>query len=124
MSTEVIVALIVAGGGGLTVLANYKVGSRQAKAEERKNSGDISSSDAASLWAESNTLRQEYKERAAALEKQLEDVNTKLQEVFKQLSDLQARQGKMTKKIAELKKLIVKLRAENTRLIEERKKGS
>ena len=117
MSTEIIVALIVLVGGALTVLGNYLVGRRQAKTEERKTSGTISTSEAATLWAESNKLRQEYRERAENLEKQLEEVNTKLQSVMDELGKLRINSATMIEKIAELKALIADLREENKRLL-------
>jgi peptidoglycan hydrolase CwlO-like protein len=116
MKTEVVVALIVLAGGALTVLGNYLI-------NRRSTSGSVSTSDAASLWAESNALRAEYKERAEKLEARLEDVNKQLQDVFKQLSNLQSKGVKMARKIEELKKLIATLREENERLLAEKKRG-
>lgn len=116
MSTEVIVALIVLAGGSLTVLGNYLMNRRQ-------TSGNVSTSDAASLWAESNALRAEYKDRAEKLEAQLEEVNSQLQKVLTQLTSLQGKSDRMIAKIDELKKVIATLRTENTRLLAERKKG-
>ena len=83
----------------------------------RKNSGNISTSDAASLWAESNALRQEYRNRAETLEAQLVEVNSKLQTLMAELTKLRADSGIMIEKIEELKKIIVELRAENVRLL-------
>lgn len=117
MSTEIIVALIVLVGGTLTVLGNYLVGRRQAESEDRKTSGSISTSDAASLWEESNNLRREYKERAEQLEKQLEEVNNKLQAVMEELGKLRINSATMIEKIAELKSIIADLREENRRLL-------
>lgn len=117
MSTEIIVALIVLVGGTLTVLGNYLVGRRQAESEDRKTSGSISTSDAASLWEESNNLRREYKERAEQLEKQLEEVNNKLQAVMEELGKLRINSATMIEKIAELKAIIADLREENRRLL-------
>lgn len=87
----------------------------------RSNSGSISTSDAASLWAESNSLRAEYKERAEKLEAQLEEVNTKLQSVLEEMTKLQYKGDKMITKIDELKRIIAKLRKENTRLLAQKK---
>lgn len=83
----------------------------------RKNSGSISTSDAASLWEESNTLRQEYRLRAENLEEQLREVNTKLQSVMEELGKLRLNSATMIEKIAELKEVINKLREENKRLL-------
>lgn len=83
----------------------------------RTTSGSISTSDAASLWAESNRLRQEYRERAESLEQQLEQVNTKLQSVMDELSKLRINSATMIEKIAELKSIIAGLREENKRLL-------
>ena len=123
MKTEVVVALIVFAGGGLTILGNYLI-------SKRTTSGSISTSDAASLWAESNALREEYKaqakdnaDRADKLEKRLEEVNTQLQEVMAQLTALKGDSATMIKKIDELKRIIAKLRKENSRLIAERKRA-
>lgn len=116
MNTEIIVALIVFAGGGLTVFFNWQMNKRQ-------NSGSVSTSDAASLWAESNSLRSEYKDRAERLEARLEEVNRQLQEVLTQLTSLQGKSDRMIRKIDELKKIIASLRAENSRLLSQRKKG-
>lgn len=84
---------------------------------KRNSSGSISTSDAASLWAESNNLRQEYRDRAEQLEKQLEEVNSKLQTVTEELTHLRTNSTTMIGKIEELKTIIKKLRAENQRLL-------
>lgn len=83
----------------------------------RKNSGSISTSDAASLWEESNNLRREYRERAEELEKQLADVSNRLQIVMDELGKLRINHASMLKKITELKNMVIELRRENTRLI-------
>ena|ERR1035437_3077957 len=83
----------------------------------RKNSGSISTSDATSLWAESNALRAEYKNRAENLEQQLTKVNTQLQTVLGELTKLKGHNTVMMQKVDELKRIINKLRAENTRLL-------
>lgn len=90
---------------------------------KRNTSGSISTSDAASLWAESNKLRQEYRERAESLEKQLEAVNTKLQSVMDELGNLRINSANMIEKIAELKAIINQLRDENRRLLAEKEDG-
>lgn len=90
----------------------------------RNNSGSISTSDAASLWEESNSLRQEYRERAEKLEAQLEEVNTKLQTVTEELSKLRANSSRMIEKIEELKQTIADLTKENRRLIALKKEDS
>lgn len=84
---------------------------------KRNTSGSISTSDAASLWKESNALRQEYRQRAEDLEKQLEAVNTKLQAVMDELGKLRINSATMIEKIAELKAIIADLREENKRLL-------
>lgn len=83
----------------------------------RNTSGNISTSDAASLWKESNTLRQEYRERAELLEKRLEEVNTKLEAVMEELNTLRSSSKDMAAKIESLKKVIAELQAENKRLL-------
>lgn len=83
----------------------------------RNTSGNISTSDAASLWAESNKLRAEYKERAEKLEKRLEDVNAQLSEVMRQLTDLKTNSVVQEGKILELQRIIKELREENQRLL-------
>lgn len=84
---------------------------------KRSTSGSISTSDAASLWKESNGLRQEYRKRAEDLEKQLKAVNDKLQGVMDELSKLRINSATMIEKIAELKTIITELREENKRLL-------
>lgn len=84
---------------------------------KRGTSGSISTSDAASLWKESNDLRQEYRKRAEDLEQQLRDVNTKLQEVMDELGKVRANSETLIDKITELKGIIADLREENTRLL-------
>lgn len=91
---------------------------------KRQSSGSISTSDAASLWAESNALRTEYRIRAEKLEDQLEEVNSKLQTVMTELTHLTAKGDKMIAKIDELKKIIAKLRGENQRLLALKKQGA
>lgn len=90
----------------------------------RNNSGSISTSDAASLWAESNALRQEYKDRAEKLEARLEEVNRQLQDVLTQLGTLQGKSDRMIEKIDELKRIIADLRSENKRLLALKKEVS
>lgn len=87
----------------------------------RNNSGSISTSDAKSLWDESNKLRQEYRERAESLEKQLEEVNARLQSVLDELAKLRASSAIQIEKIDELQKIIEGLRSENIRLLELKK---
>lgn len=84
---------------------------------KRNTSGSISTSDAASLWKESNDLRQEYRERAELLEKRLTEVNEKLQAVMEELSTLKANSATMESKIESLKKIIIELQEENKRLL-------
>lgn len=83
----------------------------------RTSSGNISTSDAASLWKESNALRQEYRDRAEQLEEQLKAVNAKLQSVMDELGKLRLNSATMIEKIAELKSIIADLREENKRLL-------
>lgn len=131
MSTEVTVALIVTGGGALTLAGNWLMNNRRIKSEERKNSGSIQTSEAVDLWAESNALRQEYKEQAEAnqvradkLEAQLKQVNAKLLKVMDELTSLKANSDTMIEKIEELKVIISELRAENARLIALKQQGA
>lgn len=86
----------------------------------RNASGNISTSDAASLWKESNALRQEYRDRAELLEKRLTEVNEKLQAVMEELSTLKANSSTMEAKIESLKAIIVELQEENKRLLAQR----
>jgi uncharacterized phage infection (PIP) family protein YhgE len=83
----------------------------------RNSSGNISTSDAASLWKESNDLRQEYRDRAELLEKRLTEVNDKLQSVMEELGTLKANSATMEAKIESLKKIIAELQDENKRLL-------
>lgn len=85
---------------------------------KRSTSGSISTSDAASLWAESNKLRKEYRDRAETLEKQLEEVNDKLQAMTEELTKLRVNSDVMVEKIEELKQIISELRTENKRLLD------
>lgn len=89
----------------------------------RSTSGSISTSDAKSLWDESNKLRQEYRDRAESLEKQLEEVNTRLQNVLDELAKLRASSAIQIDKIDELQKIIEGLRSENQRLLELKKEA-
>lgn len=86
----------------------------------RNNSGSISTSDAASLWKESNDLRQEYRSRAESLEAQLTTVNAKLQSVMDELGKLRSSSADMTVKISELQSIIKELQEENKRLLAQR----
>lgn len=110
MSTEIIVALTVLLGGALTTLVSYLLG-------KRNTSGSIDTSQAAELWAESNKLRAEYKERAEKLEARLEEVNTQLTQVIAQLNDVKGSSIIMEGKIKELQRIIAELRQENQRLL-------
>lgn len=86
----------------------------------RTTSGSISTSDAASLWKESNALRQEYRDRAELLEKRLTEVNEKLQAVMEELGTLRSSSANMEAKIESLKKIIIELQDENKRLLAQR----
>lgn len=137
MSTEVTVAVITASIGVATIAGNILVGRWNARSHDRTSSGTIGTSEAAQLWAESNALRQEYKdlsianaERASKYEKQLEEVNVKLLEVTTQLTELQAQNTRlevngdaMIAKIEELKAIIQKLTKENEELLQLRDLG-
>lgn len=83
----------------------------------RNASGNISTSDAASLWKESNELRAEYKERAEKLEERLQEVNNQLSDVMAQLTQLKVNSVGMENKIKELQRVIQELREENQRLL-------
>lgn len=86
----------------------------------RTSSGNISTSDAASLWKESNALRQEYRERAEQLEKRLTEVNDRLEAVMEELNTLRSSSAGMEAKIESLKKVIAELQEENKRLLAQR----
>lgn len=83
----------------------------------RNTSGNINTSQAAELWAESNKLRAEYKERAEKLEARLEEVNNQLSEVMSQLNNLKGSNIEMESQIKELQRVITSLREENQRLL-------
>ncbi len=83
----------------------------------RSTSGNVTTSAAAELWAESNKLRAEYKERAEKLEARLEEVNDQLSKVMSQLSELKTSSVMQDGKIAELQRIIKELREENQRLL-------
>lgn len=83
----------------------------------RNSSGNINTSQAAELWAESNRLRAEYKERAEKLETRLQEVNNQLSVVMAQLSDLKTSSIVQAGKIEELQRIIKELREENQRLL-------
>lgn len=83
----------------------------------RNTSGNINTSQAAELWAESNKLRAEYKERAEKLEARLQVVNNQLSEVMTQLSELRSKDGINEQRISELERIIKELREENQRLL-------
>ncbi len=87
----------------------------------RNTSGNINTSQAAELWAESNKLRAEYKERAEKLEKQLEDVNEQLSEVMKQLGSLREDGAQKDGRIEELERLVKQLREENQRILRQKR---
>lgn len=110
MNTEIWVAIIVLVGGLATTVATFLI-------SRRNNSGSISTSDAASLWAESNALRAEYKQRAEKLEARLEEVNNQLSQVMVQLSDMKGNNLAMENKVKELQRIIGELREENQRLL-------
>lgn len=83
----------------------------------RTTSGNINTSQAAELWAESNKLRAEYKERAEKLEARLEEVNNQLSDVMGQLANLRTKDGVNEQRISELERIIKELRLENQRLL-------
>lgn len=89
---------------------------------KRTTSGSISTSDAASLWEESNNLRKEYRERAEQLEEQLQKVNNELQRVMGELTKLRASSKDTIRQVDDLKKIIKSLRAKNQRLLAQRRK--
>lgn len=106
-------ALVLA-GVVITALVTYFVA-------KRNTSGSVSTSDAASLWKESNNLRAEYKERAENLEAQLKEVNHRLNEVMAQLQQLKGNSELMEQKIKDLQQIISDLRLENQRLLDLKK---
>lgn len=83
----------------------------------RNTSGTVSTSQAAELWAESNKLRAEYKDRAEKLEHRLQEVNNQLSEVVTQLNTLKIDSVGMENRIQELQRIIKELREENQRLL-------
>lgn len=87
------------------------------KVARRNTSGTVQTSEAASLWAESNALRAEYKARAEKLEARLEEVNNQLSDVMRQLTELKLNSAGMESKILELQRIIKELREENQRLL-------
>lgn len=117
MNTEIIVALIVFVGGGLSVVGNYLV-------HKRKTSGSIDTTEAATLWVELNAVKDEYKQRAEKYESRLEAVNAELDQVMIELTNWQTKGVRMAKRIDDLKRLVARLRKENARLLAERKQGT
>lgn len=107
---EWITPLLVFAGVVVSGFATYLIA-------RRNSSGNISTSDAASLWKESNQLRAEYKERAEKLEARLQEVNDQLSEVMTQLQGMKITSLGMEQKIKELQATIAELRAENQRLL-------
>lgn len=108
----------------LLVLAGVVVSSYVTWVVAKRNaSGTVATSEAAQLWEESNKLRTEYKERAEKLERQLEEVNAKLDTMTVELQKLRGTNDIMVKKIDELKTIIKKLRDENDRLLQLKKDG-
>lgn len=105
-----ITPLLVFAGVVVSGLVTYFVARRQ-------TSGNVTTSAAAELWAESNKLRAEYKERAEKLEARLEEVNNQLSDVMQQLSALKINSVGMENKILELQRIIKELREENQRLL-------
>lgn len=110
-------AVLVFAGVLVGGLINYLIA-------KRNTSGSISTSDAKSLWDESNKLRKEYRDRAESLEEQLEQVNARLQSVLDELAKLRASSAIQIDKIDELQKIIEGLRSENQRLLELKKETS
>ena len=102
----------------LTIIAPIITATGAYMIAKRKTSGSISTSEAATLWKESNELRQEYRKRAEQLEERLEEVNKKLQSVMEELGKLRLNSANMIEKITELKRIIEELRQENKRLLE------
>lgn len=97
-------------GTPVTAFVTYKIA-------KRNTSGNISTSDAASLWKESNDLRREYRERAESLEKRLEIVNDQLRTVLSEMAELKLNSSGMERKITELEAKIADLTKENERLL-------
>ena len=141
MSREAVITLVLAllTGPSLGVLANYLLGRRKAKLEEKQNSGTITTSEAVDLWAESNSLRDAWKDQAstnlARAEKaeeqvrknneQLFTVNQKLVELLDEFTKFKHSahkdSGAMQKKIDELKAIIKRLQDQNKRLLANKK---
>ncbi len=68
-------ALAVLGSGGaLAALATYLVARRQF-------SGQIASTDAATLWAESQAMRRELREEVIALRREIDELRAQLREL-------------------------------------------
>lgn len=83
----------------------------------RQYAGKIENSDAATIWAESNALRKEWRDRATLLENEFKNVSTQLQDVLDELAKIKASNASMKRKIASLKHTISTLREHNQQLL-------
>lgn len=84
-STELTVQIVgfVLGGGALTALVAWLVSRRQ-------HSGRVDTSEAASLWAESQAMRQELRAEVIASRGEVSSLRTELAEVRAALSAVRA----------------------------------
>lgn len=137
MNAEFALPIVIAvfTGPALGVLANYLLGRRKARLEERQNSGTITTTEAVDLWKESNAVRDAWRTqaetnlaRAERAEEQIRKNNSQLINLNQKLSDVMDEFIKfrhnasrdsdlMQRKIDELKGIIKKLQAQNQRLL-------
>lgn len=95
MSETLILGLISALVAVATALGSYIV-------IRRKSSGKIATSDASDLWAESQSIRKELRDRVAVLEAKIVELETAREKDRQQIADLRAEVNVLNARIKEL----------------------
>lgn len=93
---------VVLGGGALTAFVAWRVSKRQ-------HSGSVDTSEAASLWAESQAMRQELRAEVIASRGELSSLRVELAEVRTQLLAVRAEADHYREEAASLKARITAL---------------
>lgn len=84
MDSAVLIAVIVTLGGGITGLISYRIA-------RRRSSGQIVTSDAETLWKESQEMRRELRDQVLALRGEVAELRTEIRSMRVVIEQLRSR---------------------------------